>query len=94
MMSSNTRKKLKKFLGKTVMYTAFFGGVSSHSRNMVILFELRHNGKLISDHVSVSGEILKGNIDIGDKVSFFSEAYTYRDKRGVWFKECHILHSR
>jgi len=74
----NNRKKLYKLLGKDVEYTAIF---TSHTGSRAVLTNLKHNGKLLCDHVCVSYHYALTRLEHGAEVIFNATATSYRDSR-------------
>jgi len=77
-MSNSSRKKLNKLIGKRVIYTATISRITDTT---VLLENVCHNGKMVTDHVWIS----KNNFDFKDEdeVQFSAVAETYKDSHGA-----------
>ena len=84
-----TRKKLVKFLGKDLKYTATY---QSSKGTKAVLVDVYHKGKYICDHVNVSLHYTLQKLTYGTELSFTAVAITYKDtfnirKHGL--SKCH-----
>ena len=77
------RKKLIKFLGKRVEYTAQLGIKSDSVNQCYCITDVRQNGKFMTDHVWVTGMSKLDKLEVNTKVVFTAVAYTYTDSKGI-----------
>lgn len=79
-MATLTRKKLLKLIGKELEYSATVGRLGSEDG--ILLLDVCHKGKLVSDHCWVSTNRTIETFEKGSRVIFKATATTYRDKQG------------
>ena len=76
----NTRKKLKKLLGKELLYTGIVGDYDE-ATDKVCVTSICHNGKEVTDHVWLRNVKSLQEHPRGTRVKFKATANTYTDSR-------------
>jgi len=85
------RKKLQKLLGKDVEWTATMYRYGENMNN-VMLVDVKHKGKLMTDHVWISNYDSIKQFELGTELRFNAVAVTYKDSKGRrkhGLKRCH-----
>ena len=89
-----TKRKFSKLLGKQAVYTATRQEYDNY-KDRILLKDVKHKGKLYSDHIWTKVEPALERIDIGQDVCFNATGYMYNDKFGTrkqGLNRCHDYH--
>ncbi len=82
MSLSETRKELKKYLGKNLTYTGIL--LRNRLKNgKTLIIKIRHKGKVVAGHIWVTTVKDFDNMPKTNLIEFSAVAETYRDSHGV-----------
>lgn len=91
------KRKLAKFLNKEIIYTATLKVNNKKKYPRSLLVDIKHHGKLYSEHCWISHNISLEKLSVDTKVRFTGTAFMYNDKFNVrkqglkWCKDFEIM---